>query len=111
MHLKPGPELEKARREIAEYERFRSLTGQVAEVNEAICQGRPVVPGDADGDASPAPGGEKGGSGTLAQEKAAELGRLAAAAARALGGPAHRLPEAGPWEAICNSASAQTRTA
>ena len=27
VHLKPRPELEKARREVAEYERFRALTG------------------------------------------------------------------------------------
>ena len=64
VHLKAGPELEKARREVAEYERFRDLVSQVTEVNEAICQGRPAVPGDAGGDdASPGPGGEKGGSG------------------------------------------------
>lgn len=63
VHLKPGPELEKARREVAEYERFRGLVGQVTEVNEAICQARPAVPGEAGGDALPVPGGEKGGSG------------------------------------------------
>ena len=63
VHLKPGPELEKARREVAEYERFRGLAGQVTEVNEAICQARPAVPGEAGGDAPPGPGGEKGGSG------------------------------------------------
>ena len=45
VHLKPGPELEKARREVAEYERFRGLVGQVTEVNEAICQARPAAPG------------------------------------------------------------------
>ena len=66
--------------------RFRDLTGQVTEVNEAICAARPAVPGD-DADASPSgPGGEKGGSGRpYAQEKAAELGRLAGEAARVLG--------------------------
>jgi hypothetical protein len=63
VHLKPGPELEKARREVAEYERFRNLVGQVTEVNEAICQARPVVPGEVGRDAPPGPGGEKGGSG------------------------------------------------
>jgi hypothetical protein len=63
VHLRPGPELEKARREVAEYERFRDLVGQVTEVNEAICQVRPAVPGDAAGDASPGTGGERGGSG------------------------------------------------
>jgi len=64
VHLRPGPELEKARREVAEYERFRDLVGQVTEVNEAICGARPAVPGGAGGDASPGTGGEKGGSGT-----------------------------------------------
>ena len=65
VHLRPGPELEKARREVAEYERFRDLAGQVTEVNEAICAARPAVPGDdAGGDAPPETGGEKGGSGT-----------------------------------------------
>jgi hypothetical protein len=64
VHLRPGPELDKARREVAEYERFRDLAGQLAEVNEAICQARPALPGDAGGDAPPGQGGEKGGSGT-----------------------------------------------
>jgi hypothetical protein len=64
VHLKPGPELDKVRRETAEYERFRDLVGQVTEVNEAICSARPAVPGDAGSDAPPGPGREKGGSGT-----------------------------------------------
>jgi Family of unknown function (DUF6788) len=63
VHLRPGADLEKARREVAEYERFKDLVGQVTEVNEEICAARPAVPGDA-GDASPGTGGEKGGSGT-----------------------------------------------
>jgi len=63
VHLRPGPELEKARREVAEYERFRDLVGQVTEVNEAICQVRPAVPGEAGGDSPSGTGGEKGGSG------------------------------------------------
>ena len=62
VHLRPGPELEKARREVAEYERFRDLVGQVTEVNEAICQARPAVP--VQPPAMPLPGREgKGGSG------------------------------------------------
>jgi hypothetical protein len=61
-HLRPGPELDKARREAAEYQRFRDLVGQVSEVNDAICDARPVTPGEA-GDADPSgTGGEKGGS-------------------------------------------------
>jgi hypothetical protein len=69
VHLKPGPELDKARREVAEHERFRDLVGQVTEVSEAICQARPVVPGDTGGDASPGTGGEKGGSGTRSRRR------------------------------------------
>jgi hypothetical protein len=69
VHLRPGPELEKARREVAEYERFRDLAGQVTEVNEAICQARPAIPGDAGDDAPPGPGGEKGGSGTRSRRR------------------------------------------
>jgi hypothetical protein len=69
VHLRPGPELEKARREVAEYERFRDLTGQVTEVNEAICQARPAAPGDAGADASPGTGGEKGGYGQRSRRR------------------------------------------
>jgi hypothetical protein len=64
VHLKPGPELDKARREIAEYQRFRDLAGQVAEVSEQICRLRPALPGEDGGEgAPPGTGGEKGGSG------------------------------------------------
>jgi hypothetical protein len=63
VHLKPGPELDKARREVAEYERLRDLVARVTEVNEAICQARPAVPEVAGGFSPPGPGGEKGGSG------------------------------------------------
>jgi hypothetical protein len=59
VHLKPGPELEKAGREVAEYERFKDLTGQIAEVNEVICDARPA-PRPA---STPPPAeGERGGS-------------------------------------------------
>ena len=64
VHLRPGPELDKARREAAEYERFKDLVRRLTEVNEAICAARPVAPGDAGGDAPPGTGGEKGGSAT-----------------------------------------------
>lgn len=63
VHLRPGPELDKARREVAEYERFRDLVSQVTEVNEAICAGRPAVPGEGGDDSPSGTGGEKGGSG------------------------------------------------
>jgi hypothetical protein len=42
-HPRPGPELDKAQREAAGWERFRSLTGQIEQVNEAICDTRPVL--------------------------------------------------------------------
>jgi hypothetical protein len=103
VHLKPGPELEKARREVAAYEQFRDLVGQVTEVNEAICVACPAGLGAGSGDLS-GTGGEKGGlSAGLAQEKAAELGRLAAGAARVLGCGGPGLGRAGgggrvrPW--------------
>lgn len=69
MHLRPGPELDKARREVAEHERFRDLVGQVTEVNEAICSARPAVPGDEQDGAPPGTGGEKGGSGTRSRRR------------------------------------------
>ncbi len=40
-HPRPGAELDKAEREAAAWERFRSLTGQIEAVNEAICDARP----------------------------------------------------------------------
>jgi hypothetical protein len=69
VHLRPGPDLEKARREVAEHERFKDLVSQVTQVNEAICQARPAVPGDAGGDAPPGTGGEKRGSGTRSRRR------------------------------------------
>jgi hypothetical protein len=38
----PGPELEKVRREIAAYKRFVALSAQIIEVNEQICEARPI---------------------------------------------------------------------
>ena len=69
VHLRPGPELDKARREVAEYERFKDLVGQVTEVNEEICAACPAVPDDSGGNASPETGGEKGGSGTRSRRR------------------------------------------
>ena len=62
VHLKPGPELEKARREVAEHERFRGLVSQVTEVNEAICDVRPAPPGEVGEESPSGTGGEKKGS-------------------------------------------------
>jgi len=58
-HLKPGPELDKAEREVAEHQRFRDLVEEVTEVSEALCAARPVT-GLAP--APPAPEAEKKGS-------------------------------------------------
>jgi hypothetical protein len=57
-HLKPGPELEKAEREVAGHQRFAALVEEVTQVSEAICAARPVTAGTA----SPRAGGERGGS-------------------------------------------------
>src|SRR3990172_1366869 len=42
--LAAGPELEKASREVAAHKRFVALSGRIVEVNEAICDARPVSP-------------------------------------------------------------------
>jgi len=69
-HLRPGPELEKVRREVGEYERFRDLVGQVTEVSEAICEARPVTPPGSAADEDPSgTGGEKGGSSGRSQTR------------------------------------------
>jgi hypothetical protein len=53
-HLRPGLELDKVEREVAEWDRFRALTGQIEQVNEAICDDRPPLPQAA----GPTPGTE-----------------------------------------------------
>jgi hypothetical protein len=67
MHPRPGPELEKADREAAEWARFRSLTGQIEAVNEVICDARPplVQPRTA----APDPEGQKRGSARRSPQK------------------------------------------
>ena len=70
VHLKPGPELEKAQREVAEHQRFAVLVEEVTAVSEAICAARPVA-----GQAAPPPAeGERGAHGKLAEIAAAEVG-------------------------------------
>jgi hypothetical protein len=59
--------------------------GQVTEVNEAICEARPVPPAAARDDGLLPPGGKKGLRAALAAEASAEVARLAAAAIRSLG--------------------------
>ena len=60
VHLKPGPELDKAEREVTEYRRFQDLVEEVTVVSEAICAARPVTALVAE---PPAAEGEKEGSG------------------------------------------------
>ena len=56
--LAEGPELDKARAEVARYQEFTALTDQIAEVSEAICEARPVTPLAGDGPSEQ--GGERG---------------------------------------------------
>jgi hypothetical protein len=57
VHLRAGPELEKAGREVAEHQRFADLVEEVTQVSEAICAARPAA-----GTAPFPPGGQRGGS-------------------------------------------------
>jgi hypothetical protein len=53
-------ELEKVRAELANYKEFAALSEQIVEVNEAICEARPVTASAQQPPAGPA--GERGGS-------------------------------------------------
>jgi hypothetical protein len=57
VHLRPGPELDKTRREVAEHQRFLGLVEEVTQVSEAICAARPL----ARQEPPPPPEGERGG--------------------------------------------------
>lgn len=60
--LAAGPELDKVSREVANYKAFLTHVEQIVEVNESICEARPISP-LADGEQpAAAPEGEKGGS-------------------------------------------------
>ena len=59
--LAAGPELEKVGREVAGYHRFKAIVGEIVELNEAICEARPVSPLAAEGPRAGA-GAKKGGS-------------------------------------------------
>lgn len=58
-HLRPGPELEKAQHEVVNYKRFRTLVDEIVDVNEQICDERPLP--DA-GSAEAVEDGQKRGS-------------------------------------------------
>ena len=62
VHLKPGPELEKVRQQVAEHQRFAALVEEVSQVSEAICAARPAARPVAGQAASPPAEGERGGS-------------------------------------------------
>jgi hypothetical protein len=53
-------EVEKVRGEVARHAEFTAISDQIAEVNERICEARPVTGADAPS----VPEGEKGGSAT-----------------------------------------------
>ena len=59
VHPRPGPELEKAQRESAQWERFGELTSRIEAVNEAICDARPALSDP--GAPAPDPEGQKRG--------------------------------------------------
>ncbi len=76
VHLRPSPELEKARREVAEHQRFASLVEEVRAVSEA------APPGRWPARRLPLRRRGKGGLGHDIEEiAAAEVGKLAALAA------------------------------
>jgi hypothetical protein len=43
VHLQLGPELEKAERKAAEWERFKTLICQIEQASESICDARPPL--------------------------------------------------------------------
>ena len=61
IELRTPAELDKAGREVAEHRRFTTLTQEIVEVNEAICEARPASPLADAGDTT-GTGVEKGGS-------------------------------------------------
>lgn len=69
-------EVDKVRREVEAYQRFSMISAQLAKVNEAICEARPVQPPGAklQGEAADAgsdgeKGGSRGGSGTRSRRR------------------------------------------
>ncbi|HET9968873.1 MAG TPA: DUF6788 family protein [Streptosporangiaceae bacterium] len=58
-------EVDKVRREIARHAEFTAAVGQIAEINEQICEARPA----AGTGAPPVPEGEKGGSSARSRKR------------------------------------------
>lgn len=61
--IAPGAELDKVRAEVAAYKRFAALVDALVEVNEQICEARPI-PAFAGAHERSGTGPEKGGSST-----------------------------------------------
>lgn len=61
VHLKPGPELAKVSAEVGNYKRFKQIVAELVDINEAICQARPVS-ALAEQNTPGGSGPEKGGS-------------------------------------------------
>ena len=59
-------EVAKVRRELARYAEFASISEQIVEVNEQICEARPARPA---AEAPSAPEGEKGGSAPRSRQR------------------------------------------
>ena len=60
--LREGPEVDKVRRELARYQEFVAVSQQIVEVNEAICEARPISALAEDIETPTEPAGERGGS-------------------------------------------------
>ncbi|MHB8274253.1 MAG: DUF6788 family protein [Dermatophilaceae bacterium] len=58
--LAVGPEVNKVRRELARYKEFVTVSQQIVEVNEAICEARPISAFADDGLSPTQPAGERG---------------------------------------------------
>ncbi|MGH9072339.1 MAG: DUF6788 family protein [Acidimicrobiales bacterium] len=62
--LTSGPEVDKVRAEMANYKKFMARVGEIVEVNEEICEARPIPPAVDNAGTSEGEGAEpeKGGS-------------------------------------------------
>jgi Family of unknown function (DUF6788) len=58
-------EVDKVRAEVARHVQFTAISAQIVEVNEKICEARPVAAAGT----SPVPEGEKGGSGMRSRKR------------------------------------------
>ncbi|MGH9064122.1 MAG: DUF6788 family protein, partial [Acidimicrobiales bacterium] len=87
--LTSGPEVDKVRREMANYKEFMAQVGEIVEINEEICEARPIPPSadagaSGDGEAGPQ---KRGLFDELEAEFSSEVERLASLAAATLSCP------------------------